>query len=270
MRPKPIWAVQSFLISFLWNAVLLVVLYYMADEILQGFGKWVSPFLKPGGESLPNDVRTAFASLGEFANEMRFYLAPVVFGLGVVVTMIIWLSLFLLGCRFARRAALGSAASPVPPDQTVKEEKKGETKEPAAPESYTQPYPQSAVQMLSILQKDGRLIDFLYEDLGVYDDAQIGAAVRSIHQGCKDALNKHVELKPVLDEGEGDEITVPAGFDAGVIRLTGNIAGDPPFRGILRHRGWRATRVELPLPTSEKKDECIVAPAEVEIGGNEK
>ena len=79
------------------------------------------------------------------------------------------------------------------------------------------------------------------------------------------ALADCLELQPVFEETEGLEVTVTAGFSPRAVRLTGNVAGDPPFRGTLRHRGWRAVRVQLPEPAAEAKKEWIIAPAEVEI-----
>jgi len=101
----------------------------------------------------------------------------------------------------------------------------------------------------------------------MYEDAQVGAAVRNIHQGCKEALDEHVELNPVFEtEAEGAEVTVPAGFDAHAIRLTGNVMGDPPFRGVLRHRGWQVVRFDLPQQVPDQDPETwVLAPAEVEI-----
>ncbi|NLI83556.1 MAG: DUF2760 domain-containing protein [Deltaproteobacteria bacterium] len=127
------------------------------------------------------------------------------------------------------------------------------------------PSPQAAVQILSILQRQGRLIDFLQEDLTPYDDSQIGAAVRSIHQGCREALQEHMDLKPIFGEPEGEPVSVPAGFDSRAVRLTGNVSGDPPFKGTLRHRGWRVERLELPRATTEQTKDWVIAPAEVEI-----
>lgn len=121
-----------------------------------------------------------------------------------------------------------------------------------------------AVQMLAAFQREGRLIDFLQEDLSGYDDGQIGAAVRSIQTGCKQALKEHMEIKPVFEELEGATVTIPFGFDTTSIRLTGNVTGQPPFRGVLRHRGWRAEHIRLPQ-RAEEKDQWILAPAEVEI-----
>ena len=97
----------------------------------------------------------------------------------------------------------------------------------------------------------------------VYDDAQIGAAVRDIHRDCKKAVEKYIDLAPVLDEAEGGNVTVPAGFDPARIRLTGNVKGHPPFRGTVAHRGWRAKDVRVP-PTDPGSD-LVIAPAEVEL-----
>lgn len=120
-----------------------------------------------------------------------------------------------------------------------------------------------AVQMLALLQRDGRLVDFLMEDLSAYADAQIGAAVRDVHAGCRTALTRYVSLAPVFDDEEGQVVTVERGTDPASVKVTGSVTGDPPYRGVLRHRGWQAGRVELPpLPATGR---TVVAPAEVEI-----
>lgn len=120
------------------------------------------------------------------------------------------------------------------------------------------------LHMLSVLQREGRLVDFLQEDLSLYDDGQIGAVVRSIHDNCKKSLIKNLSPQPVMEETEGDPVNVPPDFDPAAIKLTGNVTGEPPFRGILRHRGWRAASLELPEITGTG-DPKIIAPAEVEI-----
>ncbi|MBI3757183.1 MAG: DUF2760 domain-containing protein [Deltaproteobacteria bacterium] len=126
------------------------------------------------------------------------------------------------------------------------------------------PTTEGAVQLLSLFQREGRLVDFLREDIQSYDDAQVGAAVRTIHQSCREVLAEHLTLEPVLNGNEGDDITVPKDFDPSAIRLTGNVTGEPPFRGALRHAGWRANKVKLPAQPAGQ-DPQIVAPAEVEI-----
>jgi hypothetical protein len=124
--------------------------------------------------------------------------------------------------------------------------------------------PDRAIQMLALLQRDGRLVDFLSEDVSPYSDEQIGAAVRAVHEGCRQALDRYLTLEPILDSDEGTPTTVQSGFDPAAVKLIGNVGPAPPFRGLLRHRGWRATRTELP-PLPEGDGRTVVAPAEVEI-----
>jgi hypothetical protein len=119
-----------------------------------------------------------------------------------------------------------------------------------------------ATQLLAVLQRDGRLVDFLMEDLTAYQDAQIGAAVRDVHAGSRQALQRYFTLEPVIDDEEGRPVPLERNLDAARIKVVGNTAGQPQ-RGVLRHRGWEATRIALPpLPAT---GQTIVAPAEVEI-----
>jgi len=121
-----------------------------------------------------------------------------------------------------------------------------------------------AVQLLALLQKEGRLLDFLQEDISAYDDAQIGAAVRNIHQDCQRVLAERVGLQPVLEGEEESPVTVEAGFDPSRIKLIGNVTGEPPFSGVLKHHGWRAAGIALPaLPPGH--DPKVITPAEVEL-----
>lgn len=120
-----------------------------------------------------------------------------------------------------------------------------------------------AAQMLALLQRDGRLVDFLMEDLGTYSNEQVGAAVRDVHRGCRQTLDRYAALAPVLDVAEGSAVTIDAGTDPARVKVVGNAVASPPFRGVLQHRGWEATRLELPpLPVTGRS---IVAPAEVEV-----
>src|ERR1051326_2648728 len=121
-----------------------------------------------------------------------------------------------------------------------------------------------AVQILALLQRDGRLIDFLTEDIAPYGDAEIGAAVREVHQSCRQVLEHYLKLEPVITSEEGRPVTAEAGFDPATIKLLATAAGPPPLRGLLRHRGWRATQVNLP-PLPDGIGRSVVAPAEVEI-----
>jgi hypothetical protein len=131
--------------------------------------------------------------------------------------------------------------------------------ERAAPEASDR-----AIQMLALFQRDGRLIDFLAEDISAYPDTQLGAAVRTIHDTCRQVLDRYVKLEPILDSEEDQPVTVQAGFDPAAIKLIGNVAGEPPVRGMLRHKGWRVKEVNLP-PLPQAAGRMVVAPAEVEL-----
>lgn len=122
----------------------------------------------------------------------------------------------------------------------------------------------SALVLLSMLQREGRLIDFLQENVASFPDADVGAAARIVHEGCRKVVQQYLSLKPVMGEGEGAQVTVPAGFDAQRIRLTGNVAGQPPFAGSLKHQGWVTTEVKFPT-VSPALDPRVLAPAEVEL-----
>jgi len=121
-----------------------------------------------------------------------------------------------------------------------------------------------ALQTLALLQRDGRLVDFLMENLGSYSDAQIGAAARDVHGGCRRVVEKYFTLEEIVAGQEGQPVTLQEVFDPSAIRLLGNVTGQPPFRGTLLHRGWRASRVDLP-PLGPAGARRVIAPAEVEV-----
>lgn len=146
--------------------------------------------------------------------------------------------------------------APVPPQAP-------EPPKPVAP-VLKETSPDAALQLLSLLQRDARLIDFTMEDLANYSDQEIGAAARVVHEGCRKVLSEHFTIVPVRDEVEGSSVTLHEGFDASAIRLTGNVVGKAPFHGSLTHRGWRAGEVRLPK-LAEKHDASVIAPAEVEL-----
>ena len=132
----------------------------------------------------------------------------------------------------------------------------------AAP--FKEASPDAALQLLGLLQREARLIDFTRENLTSYSDADIGAAARVVHEGCSKVLREHFTIEPVRPEAEGSRIVLDEGFDAAAIRLTGNVVGKAPFRGSLSHRGWRASSVRLPKLTGSH-DAGVLAPAEVEL-----
>lgn len=124
--------------------------------------------------------------------------------------------------------------------------------------------PDAALQLLALLQRNARLIDFTMENLANYTDAEIGAAARVVHEGCRKVLNEHFTIAPIREENEGSRITLNEGFDAASINLTGIVVGKAPFHGNLTHRGWRAKEVRLPK-LAEQHDATVLAAAEVEL-----
>ncbi len=183
---------------------------------------------------LAEAVRAAYERNPPFM--LYYVVAPL--GAGLILALV-------AGLR--RSVATAPAAEAIP-----------EAEEPAAPRHT------SALRLLSILQQEGRLIDFLEEDIAPYSDAQVGAAVRSIHSGCRKTLHEHMSIDRIFAAEDGSEVEIDEGYDPATVRLTGNVHGKPPFRGILQHGGWRAADVELPEATAGL-DPGVLAPAEVEI-----
>lgn len=241
MNVKQNFTVQALIATVVINVLLLGILYFLLGDTLQASGQLMSFFI-----------------------------------VGVLLTLALAGVIVFLGGRAidaAESAALARAPSVAPATRTpaVTEPSIPKVERAPAPAKPAPVLPQpsstaSALQLLSILQREGRLIDFLQEDLSLYEDEQIGAAVRSIHAGCKGALESHVKLEPVVNDEEGSTITVAPGFDAHAIRLTGNVTGEPPFRGVVRHRGWRAVKVDLPQAMVGQSSQSVVAAAEVEVG----
>lgn len=193
-----------------------------------------------------------------------------ILGVGLLITAALWFTIWTLGSRLLDQVAqrtLASVPKAEPAKPAPKQEPVKEAPKPAVDTGklLTQGAKSGAVQMLSILQRQGRLVDFLQEDLSGFADDQIGAAVRSIHEGCKAALEQHVKLEPVYSEAEGSRITVEPGFDPEAVRLSGNVVGEPPFTGTLQHRGWRVATIDLPKRMNDEEALPVVAAAEVEV-----
>jgi len=189
-------------------------------------------------------VLLSAAALLPAAEPIRQYLSPATLALSVLVL-------------------LGSFAQPQkmpPPTQAA---------EPARPV----PAPQQAinadaeiVHFLAMLQEKGRLVDFLMDDINAYGDAQVGAAARVVHAGCKAVLQESFMINPVRPEPEGSTVQVPVGYSADEYRLVGKIAGTAPFSGVLVHRGWKTGMVKLPQLLRSAGDALpAIAPAEVEV-----
>jgi hypothetical protein len=134
-------------------------------------------------------------------------------------------------------------------------------KAPAAPSTVKTS--DGALQILGILQRDSRLVDFLMEDIAGYSDDQVGAAVRELHDQCRDSMARYVTLQPVIDGVEGTFAKAPSS-DPAVVKFVGNVPAKPPSGGTLRHKGWRASKVDLPA-LGARQDATVIAPAEIEI-----
>lgn len=190
-----------------------------------------------------------------------------ILGVGLLLTLVLWFIVQLLGGRLLEQVAQRTLATmpKAKPIETPKPEPAREAPKLDPAPLLAQGAKNGAVQMLAILQRQGRLVDFLQEDLSSFADDQIGAAVRSIHEGCKQALEQHVTLEPIYSEDEGSGITIQPGFDPEAVRLSGNVVGEPPFTGELRHRGWRAATIDLPKRMNVDENVSVVAAAEVEV-----
>jgi hypothetical protein len=149
----------------------------------------------------------------------------------------------------------------------------GSAPEPFAPPAPPAPKPppppaapplDAALQLLSLFQREGRLVDFLEQDVATFSDADVGAAARVVHEGCRRALRAHAKVAPIRSEEEGTRVTLAAGFPPAEVKLSGNVAGAGPYTGVLRHRGWRALDLTLATPVVGH-DARVLAPAEVEL-----
>lgn len=173
----------------------------------------------------------------------------------------------------------GPKALPAPEPEPKKLEEKKEDEKKPAPKKVEPPAPKSlredgppaadpgtdaALQLLALFQREGRFVDFLEEDVASFADADIGAAARVVHAGCRKALREHVKLEPVRSEEEGAKVTLPESFSPAEVKLTGNVAGKGPYAGTLRHKGWRAAEITLPTAVNGH-DARVLAQAEVEL-----
>lgn len=195
--------------------------------------------------------------------------------LGLAVLALILLLLWLAkGTGGATDSATEQAPAAAPAPAVAAKAESAPASEPQVP-AQAKPAPQAAVQLkeitpdtalqlLSLLQQEARFVDFVREDLGSFSDADIGAAARVVHEGSQKALNSYFRLEPVRTEDEETRVTLAEGFNAQEVRLTGNVVGTAPFTGTLVHRGWKVTEVKLPKLASGH-DTRVIAPAEVEL-----
>ena len=201
--------------------------------------------------SLP-EITAAAAQVQTVENRFLLYFVPASIFFFLLIGLLLWL---FLRHPVARRMQQDTARPQnAEQRQPPREKRKKETEVDK----------RIFVHLLSALQREGRLMDFFSENLAQYQDAQIGMAVRNIHENCKKTLDKYLAPEAVLEQQEGDEITLEPDFDPAAVKVIGNVTGRPPFKGTVLHRGWRAGKLELPT-FSGHQDPAILAPAEVEV-----
>ncbi|MDR1958793.1 MAG: DUF2760 domain-containing protein [Planctomycetaceae bacterium] len=160
-------------------------------------------------------------------------------------------------------SALKTSSPAVLPHEKTAE--KIEKIEPSQQKSDQKTVQQSeAITLLAALQREARLIDFCQENLDSYEDVQVGAAARAVHDQCAAVLERFFHIVPLRKEPEQSIVEVTQ-FDAAVVQLTGNIQEKPPWRGQLTHHGWKAVKCELPAWNGTKESAMVLAPAEVEV-----
>jgi hypothetical protein len=167
--------------------------------------------------------------------------------------------------RILADAAFAERLAPLFSDAAVATPTKPETISTPPAAAKQPPVRSEALSLLAMLQREARLVDFLQEPIAAYSDEQIGAAVRDVHRDSAAVLERVFALKPILSAEEGAQVDVPEGFDAARFRLTGKVADRPPFRGVLMHHGWEATRTALPAWTGAASAAQVIAPAVVEL-----
>jgi hypothetical protein len=246
--------------SFFIVLVFMVLLFIVINGLLWGCFHMGSQMISALGQipDQPPELTEILQEVTYYKQLAEIYFIPISAGFFFIFTITFWLFLRIANAGLFKRAQKTVAvekkkrSADVPVDSKKIEKEKMEQDQ------------RLFLYLLSLLQREGRLLDFFSENLDLYEDDQIGAAVRSIHQNCKKVIDKNLSPRPVFEQGEGEEITVEPNFDPNAIKLTGNVSGDPPFRGVLRHKGWQTQKLELPT-LSSGQDSKIIAPAEVEI-----
>ncbi len=254
MKAKGSWILWSFILCFFFNGLIGVALYFPFLESTKLIEQYLKPLTtqKAEIEKMPEYVNQLVIYINDLLSMAKQYGTLVIWGVILTATLALWIALSLVGARHVKKAYREREEIKVP----VREEK-------AEPKETTSPFP--AFQVLKLLQRDGRFIDFIKEDLSSYEDHQVGAAVRSLQESWKKIIDEYFQLEPVLKEQEGSPIILEEGFDVSSIKLTGDVVGKPPFRGVIRHRGWKLVKINLPSTIEKEKQELVVAPAEVEI-----
>ncbi|MDM8540340.1 DUF2760 domain-containing protein [Desulfococcaceae bacterium HSG9] len=246
--------------SFSRRSLLFILLFMLILLLLSDFAIYLLTDLNTVEDLLSNRLHELIPELADIRTRAHdvfaIFFIPISGGILVLAGLLLWLTLRTSLARFLKRTdevqePLQKSTSTTDSQQVSKKAQNRHNR-------------RMMLHLLTVLQRDGRMMDFLAEDLSLYEDAQIGAAVRTVQEDCKKVITKKLAPKPILEEDEGDELTIKTGFDANAYKLTGNVTGEPPFKGIVRHRGWMIKNMELPTLSGDV-DPQIMAPAEIEI-----
>jgi len=244
---------KSFVIIFIFvliaSTIFNICLYFSL--------KWLSLnlLINVGKEALANDMSGILNRLGWVSDNYYIGIVSVIIGIFLILGLLLWIALRRSAMNLHGQIQVGGK------DILSKEKLKTDFVDHKIEQDRKR---RLFLHSLSVLQREGRLLDFFAEDLSLYEDDQIGAAVRSIQEDCKRAIKKYIDPKPVIDKEEGETITIEPEFDIDSITLVGNVTGPLPFKGILKHRGWKAGKNEIPK-LSDVRDASVIIPAEVEI-----
>lgn len=255
MQPFKSFSRRSFIVVVLLNLIFFIGMGFILKLAMTTASKTVAGLNLPPEASEP--LSAIFIHVQKVNDLVQLYALPGAVFIGVFLAITAWIIL-----RVSTRPLFDNrlhAIQPAAPSVQVSGEPSAELKKRQRIQDQ-----RLYLQVLSVLQREGRFLDFLAEDLSPYDDSQIGAAVRNIHENCKKVVEKTLKPCAVIEMAEGEEITVEDGFDPSEIKLVGNVVGEPPFKGILRHKGWKVGRIDLPTLSGDQ-DPTILSPAEVEL-----
>ena len=243
---------QSLVISLFFMALLLAISRAAFYTGLEDLNNQVSILMR--AETAGPEIKVLAQKINMILYNYKFYVVPVSAAILFLFGILQWIFLRaffkkLLGKHYMLETAAKTDAAQEEP--SPKKEKQHNDR-------------RLYLYLISVLQREGRLLDFFSENLDAYEDIQVGAAVRNIHENCRKVINKALAPKAIIDQDEGEEVTVEQGFDPNSIKLTGNVTGEPPFKGLLKHRGWQTRKIDLPTFSSSQKS-GIIAPAEVEV-----
>ena len=121
---------------------------------------------------------------------------------------------------------------------------------------------------LGILQEKGRFMDFVMDDITSYNNEQVGAAARVVHQGCSKVMSEYFSIVPLHEGAEGDSVVLQEGYNPAEYRPVGKLADGARIQGKITHRGWKATEIKLPRraeTAAGSEDRFVITPAEIDV-----